>query len=308
MRQLTEAERLLTEKIIQLKQAARLEELQVARLLRKELECFALRWVLEPKKTLLFYSTQNNTDWNALRKKYFQVADFLYFIEELEQDRFVKIQTLSFEVKTDEERVLYDRGKYRYKSSDDTFWGIKGDMQYLVPVNAEHKVYIDFVSYLERYANKVIYPLPLLEDFVVNNLMFDHNGTMRVGGSEGSYYYQFSGNSFSSSNAPSSYYRRYIRFLASGNGSLTINARAAGSGDRALYVAVGGNADEAGGGTVVNSSGEPLDDKTAGQITNPNDGSFGDLIWQIKANAGDLITIFCDNGIRVAGISWTPAQ
>lgn len=169
MRQLTETERLLIEKIVQLKRAARLEELQVARLLRKELECFALRWVLEPKKTLLFYSTQNNTDWNALRKNYFQVADFLYFIEELEQDRFVKIQTLSFEVKTDEERVLYDRGKYRYKSSDDTFWGIKGDMQYLVPVNAEHKVYIDFVSYLERYANKVIYPLPLLEDFVVNN-------------------------------------------------------------------------------------------------------------------------------------------
>lgn len=148
----------------------------------------------------------------------------------------------------------------------------------------------------------------IAEDFVVNNLMFDHNGTMRVGGSEGSYYYQFSGNSFSSSNAPSSYYRRYIRFLASGNGSLTINARAAGSGDRALYVAVGGNADEAGGGTVVNSSGEPLNDKTAGQITNPNDGSFGDLIWQIKANAGDLITIFCDNGIRVAGITWTPAD
>ena len=159
----------MIEKIVQLKRAARLEELQVARLLRKELECFALRWVLEPKKTLLFYSTQNNTDWNALRKNYFQVADFLYFIEELEQDRFVKIQTLSFEVKTDEERVLYDREKYRYKSSDDTFWGIKGDMQYLVPVNAEHKVYIDFVSYLERYANKVIYPLPLLEDFVVNN-------------------------------------------------------------------------------------------------------------------------------------------
>ena len=48
MRQLAETERLLVEKIVQLKQAARLEELQVARLLRKELECFALRWVLEP--------------------------------------------------------------------------------------------------------------------------------------------------------------------------------------------------------------------------------------------------------------------
>ena len=166
---LAETERLLVEKIVQLKQAARLEELQVARLLRKELECFALRWVLEPKKTLLFYSIQNKTDWNVLRKNYFQVADFLYLIEELEKDRFVKIQTLSFEVETDEERVLYDRGKYRYNSSNDTFWGIKGDVQYLVPINAEHKVYIDFVSYLERYANKVIYPLPLLEDFVANN-------------------------------------------------------------------------------------------------------------------------------------------
>lgn len=62
MRQLAETERLLVEKIVQLKQAARLEELQVARLLRKELECFALRWVLEPKKTLLFYSIQNKTD------------------------------------------------------------------------------------------------------------------------------------------------------------------------------------------------------------------------------------------------------
>lgn len=169
MRQLAETERLLVEKIVQLKQAARLEELQVARLLRKELECFALRWVLEPKKTLLFYSIQNKTDWNVLRKNYFQVADFLYLIEELEKDRFVKIQTLSFEVETDEERILYDRGKYRYNSSNDTFWGIKGDVQYLVPINAEHKVYIDFVSYLERYANKVIYPLPLLEDFVANN-------------------------------------------------------------------------------------------------------------------------------------------
>ena len=43
----------MIEKIVQLKRAARLEELQVARLLRKELECFALRWVLEPKKTFV---------------------------------------------------------------------------------------------------------------------------------------------------------------------------------------------------------------------------------------------------------------
>lgn len=40
MRQLTEPERQFVEKIVQLKQAARFEELQVTRLLHKELECF----------------------------------------------------------------------------------------------------------------------------------------------------------------------------------------------------------------------------------------------------------------------------
>lgn len=81
----------------------------------------------------------------------------------------LKSKRYHLRLKLMKKEFLYDRGKYRYNSSNDTFWGIKGDVQYLVPINAEHKVYIDFVSYLERYANKVIYPLPLLEDFVANN-------------------------------------------------------------------------------------------------------------------------------------------
>lgn len=173
MRQLTNSERQLVEKLVRLKQSARLEELQVARLLRKELECFALRWTLEPQKALFFYSLQGTSiadiNWDNLRKNYFKIADFLYFIEELEQEHFIRIQTLSFDLKTDEERVLYDRKEYKYKPSDDTFWGVGSDITYLVPINAEHKVYVDFVDYLEKYANKVIYPLPLLDDLVTNN-------------------------------------------------------------------------------------------------------------------------------------------
>lgn len=173
MRQLTSSEQQLVKKIVQLKQSARLEELQVARLLRKELECFALRWTSEPQKALFFYSLQGTSitdvNWDNLRKNYFKIADFLYFIEELEQEHFIRIQTLSFDLKTDEERVLYDRKKYKYKPSDDTFWGVENDITYLVPINAEHKVYVDFVDYLEKYANKVIYPLPLLDDLVTNN-------------------------------------------------------------------------------------------------------------------------------------------
>ena len=76
MRQLTCNEQQLVKKLIQLKQNARLEELQVARLLRKELECFALRWTLEPQKAILFYSLQGTSiadiNWNDLRKNYFK--------------------------------------------------------------------------------------------------------------------------------------------------------------------------------------------------------------------------------------------
>lgn len=172
MRQLTDSEQRIVEKIVQLKQSTRLEELQVARLLRKELGCFALRWTLEPKKTLVFYSCKDESitdiNWDSLRKHYFQVVDFLYFIEELEQEHFIKTQTLSFEVKTDEERVLYDRGRFKYDASMDAFWGKEGTISYLVSINVEQKTYIDFVNYLEKYANKIIYPLPLLEDFVAD--------------------------------------------------------------------------------------------------------------------------------------------
>ena len=173
MRRLTKNEQKIVEKIVHLKQAAKLEELQVVRLLRKELECFALRWTLEPKKTLFFYSCQEKSmediNWDSLRKHYFQVADFLYFIEELEEEHLIKMQTLSFEVKNDEERTLYDRSRFKYNPSMDTFWGENGDIFYLIPIKAEHKVYIDFVNYLEKNENKVIYPLPSLEDFVTND-------------------------------------------------------------------------------------------------------------------------------------------
>lgn len=173
MRQFTENEKQLLEKLVQLKQSARLEELQVATLLRKELNCFALKWNIETDKTLVFYSTRNinskEIDWDALRKSYFQVADFLYFVEELEQENFIKIQTLSFELKNDNERMLYDRGKYKYDEKTDRFWIENEDIIALCSVDAQHKVCVDFVEYLERYANKVIYPLPLLEDFVSND-------------------------------------------------------------------------------------------------------------------------------------------
>lgn len=170
MRQFTQKEKEIIGRIVTFKRISRLEELQVARLLRKELVCFAVKWSVGPKKELSFYSFQGNVggsvNWELLRKSYFQVSDFLYLVEELEGLGFIKIQTLNFEIEKEEDRILYDRERFSYDSDRDTFSSKEGE--YLLPIDAKHKVYIDFVDYLEKYANKVIYPLPLLEDWVDN--------------------------------------------------------------------------------------------------------------------------------------------
>ena len=171
MRLFSDKEKEIINKLISIKRNSNLEELQVARLLREQLSCFVIQWTLKPKKELSLYSyegkTINDIDWDGLRKNYFQTVDFLYLIEELENYNLIKLQTLSFELEHDEERLLYDRSLYEFKQ--EAFWRKSDDTKYLVPVEAKHNVYVDFVNYLEKYANKVVYPLPLLEDLAEND-------------------------------------------------------------------------------------------------------------------------------------------
>lgn len=171
MRLFSDKEKEIISKLISIKKSSKLEELQVARLLREQLSCFAIQWTFEPKKELSLYSYEGKTidevDWDGLRKNYFQTVDFLYLIEELENYNLIKLQTLSFEIEHDDERFLYDRNLYEFKQN--AFWRKSDGIKYLIPVDAKHNVYVDFVNYIEKYANKVVYPLPLLEDLAGNN-------------------------------------------------------------------------------------------------------------------------------------------
>lgn len=170
MRELTDNEKEFIKNLISLKREAKLEELQVAKFLRRELECFALKWTTEPQKNISFYSTEeinnSSTNWAKLKSNYFHTVDLLYFIEELEHENFIKTQSLPYEIDCEDDRILYDRSSFQYNHESDNFLNKNG---HFILIKAKHNVYIDFVSYLERYANKVIYPLPLLEDFAQNN-------------------------------------------------------------------------------------------------------------------------------------------
>ena len=158
----------------------------------------------------------------------------------------------------------------------------------------------EFLSLFEQRTDKTINygtNFEIAEDYyVVNNLMFYGKGTMRVG-TDGAYY-QFSGGSFDEGDDPSTYYRRFMRFRANGNGTLTVYGRGSGSGqsDRNIYVAVGGAADQVPTGEV----------QTTVYDVGPNS-DFTPVSWEITAEKGDAVTIFANNGLRISQIVWTPS-
>ena len=135
---------------------------------------------------------------------------------------------------------------------------------------------------------------------VIDNLMIYAGGEeFRV--AEGNEYIQLTAKSFDEGADPATYDKSFFRFRASGNGTLTVSARATnGSGqpERNIYVAVGGSADEVTVGTVQEGV------YNAGSFTKL-DQSF---TWNITANNGDSITIFANNALRIGEVTWTPAE
>lgn len=179
MRLFTPDENRIIKKIIEIFDEAKpgsLAELQVARLLRKRLNFFALRWTLEPDEVTIYIpkSEQNNSE--KTDKLYFDIADFIYFIEELEELGFIKLQNIPSK-NEDDSRILYDRKEYTYDPENKIFWqkvenveiaGRKITGQALVSLEGWRTFKTDFAKDLQRCALSIIYPLPLLRDYEDN--------------------------------------------------------------------------------------------------------------------------------------------
>ena len=124
---------------------------------------------------------------------------------------------------------------------------------------------------------------PIWESIVHSNLEYVAKNTIRFTESDDMFCFQYPGGS---NNPPNC---RYLRFLASGNGTLTVTFDATSSG-RNLYVQVAG---------VSGPAHEAPNTKTEGVEI----GSFSETV---TANAGDEIVLWADASLRVFEISWTP--
>lgn len=170
MREFTTKEQDFLKQILFLKESGNLQDLQLMRLLRKQLDTLAIKWQLEPKCSIQIYAQFKNPtiqQQKDVQKKYFEIADYIYLIEELFEYKLIKLQEVSFENPTQENyRVLCNRDKYLIegdsiieKSNDNNCLYALGDI-------GKHKVNVTFARDLEKYANSIIYPLPLLHDLI----------------------------------------------------------------------------------------------------------------------------------------------
>ena len=171
MRELTTNEKQIIRTLLCYKESGKIEELQVMRLLRRNLNCMAIGWELKPKPVVSIYY-KDGYDKTNLDRDYFELCDFLYFIDELVENKYVAIQ-YSSSINENEVRLLYNKDLYMYSKELGTFC-YKNECEKKVFVASPKVItnnYLNFAQKLEKYANAIIYPLPLLKDFHDNKFL-----------------------------------------------------------------------------------------------------------------------------------------
>ena len=171
MRELTTNEKLIIRTLLCYKESGTIEELQVMRLLRRNLNCMAIGWELNPKPVVSIYY-KDGYDKTNLDRDYFELCDFLYFIDELVENKYVAIQ-YSSSINENEVRLLYNKDLYMYSKELGTFCykNEYGKKVFVARPKVITNNYLNFAQKLEMYANVIIYPLPLLKDFHDNKFL-----------------------------------------------------------------------------------------------------------------------------------------
>lgn len=183
MRELTDREKQLVTKLVNDKQAGNIDELQPALILRKQLSIMALKWSVEQPMSLTIYYDGNGDEEEKKRKQqealqaYFEICDYVYFVKELVENKMLILQLMSFE-DNKPTKVLYNKKIYQYDEEKDCFLNnsynnLNEELKSLLPEDfskmnwSYHNLKLDIVSMLNEYlSGTIVYPLPLLEDFV----------------------------------------------------------------------------------------------------------------------------------------------
>ena len=175
MRKFTKAERDLLSLFVDEQNKTRIENLQVAKILRESIPFFAISWETKPKGRITIHvkKTDDPTDWSAVQKTFMSISDFMYFLKELESYQFINFVTMSNLHDDNNDKMIYDRSKLGYNIEFESFTAALP-----VSVNGYHGIafiqtnrfdyYLDVANDLNELSYKIIYPLPVLREYVHN--------------------------------------------------------------------------------------------------------------------------------------------
>ena len=177
MRELLKTEEEFIEEILSYKKDFNMKELQSGRLLKKKLKCDVCSWSNISKGEINFYYSSKIQE-----SDFYSVIDYISFIKELEEKKFITL--LSYN-KHDGNRILYVNNKVHYSKdkplehlgelqkslnqlNETHFFYLENKENEYEPIMHKDQRLLDINEDLEQYLNKIIYPLPLLDDFCRN--------------------------------------------------------------------------------------------------------------------------------------------
>lgn len=177
MRDFTDEEKDIIKLLVKTKKACDLRELQFARILRKRLDCLGIKWEISNKSKLTIYTqhAKSNNGKEILIKSFFDICDFLYFIEELLEYKYIEIQNVEVADSCKSFSVLYDKDNWNYdeaqekfisKNSEKIIDGLSFDWEDVFLDQDKQILFNDIVKKLARYSTAIIYPLPVAVDYV----------------------------------------------------------------------------------------------------------------------------------------------
>ena len=191
MRKFTEQENQWIKNFVEQKEKGLscIQDLQIAKILRTEFSFFALKWTYGEKPQISLYNREEDKD--KLEKQYYNICDFIYFIKELELLGFIAIQKPFLKKEDAELSILYDRDKYIYNETSNTFEPKEAlDLRSIITCSSTNEIpmekldngtyvlfqigqtqniNLDFAYDLQKYGLGFIYPLPLAVDYVNND-------------------------------------------------------------------------------------------------------------------------------------------
>lgn len=154
-----------------------LNDFDLPKVIRKSLTSIAIGWNEELTRLKIYIKEDSD-----LCKPFFEVLDIIYYIKSLEDNGLVSIIPITnIAERSMRSYFLYDSDKYKYDEDTGlflekmgrfklTFFGNTQEYEVtgMSAIPTKIDVNLDVITLIDRYSRSIIYPLPLLEDYVTD--------------------------------------------------------------------------------------------------------------------------------------------